>query len=823
MFLRNRLILSVLAVTLSLGLAACKSAEERAEEYYQNALTLAAEDDYDRAIVALRNVFELDGSHREARRMMAGILLDERGNRQQAYSQYLRLAEQYPDDLDARVALAQIAFAATNWEELERHGAQAAELAPDDPRVVPLSTARAYRAAVLANDVTARRDAADAARTLLTDQPDNMVLRSVVIDDLLRGGDLRGAMTEIDLMLQRAPDNILYHQQRLNILAELGDMDGLEQQLRVMITQFPDDTVHKATLLRFYLARDELDAAETFLRDLVADAPADDPTAKGDLIRFLAEYRTIAAAKEEISATVATVADPLPFLIIDAGLDFARGAGSAAIATLENAIDAHATSPQVQTARVTLARMLVATGNEVGARARIEQVLAEDATNAEALKLRAGWLTADDRTEEAIAALRTALDSTPDDAQAMTLMADAYIRSGRPQLARDFRALAVDASGNAPAESIRYAQMLINDESYLPAEDILISSLRLNAENPDLLLALGRLYLEMEDFPRTQQVVATLRRLETTAADAAANGIEAERINRQSGRDDALAYLEELANRSDADQTARIALVRARISSGDIEGALAQALDMTAANPENDDLRFMAATTQALAGDLEAAEATFRALLATDPGRTPVWLELSQLAQRKGDRDAAKAVIDEALAQLPDVPSLLWAKASFLEEDGDIDGAIAIYEDLYAQNSGALVIANNLASLLSTYRDDAESLERAWTVARRFSDTSFAPVQDTYGWILHRRGDSAGALPYLESAAAGLPDDPLAQYHLGQTYAALDRPADALAQFQRAVTLAGPGDTRPQIATARQQIQTLLDAAQNDTAEGATE
>lgn len=820
MFFGHRLILPVLAVVVAFGLSACKTAEERAEEHYQSALTLAAEEDYDRAMVALRNVFELDGNHREARRMMADILLNERGNRQQAYRQYLRLAEQYPDDLEARIALAQIAFSATNWEELDRHGARAAELAPDDPRVVPLSTARTYRAAVLANDMPARRAAADTARRLLDDQPDNMVLRSVVIDALLRGGDLQGAMTEINQMLDRDPGNILYHQQRLNILAELGDLDGLEQQLRTMIAQFPDDTVHKATLLRFYLSREKLDAAEAFLRELVADAPEDDPTAKGDLIRFLAEYRSIAAAKEEISATIGTVADPLPFLIIDAGLDFASGAGSAAVATLETALDAHGASPQAQTARVTLARMLATMGNEVGARARVEDVLAEDPSNAEALKLRAGWLIADDQADEAISALRTALDRSPEDAAAMSLMADAYIRSGRPQLARDFRALAVDASGNAPAESIRYARLLMGDASYLPAEDILISSLRLNADNPDLLLTLGQLYLEMEDYARAQQVVATLRRIGTETTAAAANRVEAELINRQSGRDDALAFLEGLATRSDAALADRIALVRARIRSDDAAGALDMAQAIAADAPDNDELQFLVGTTQALAGELDASADTFSALLEAEPRRPTVWLALSQLAQRQGDRDRARDLVDTALGHLPDDARLLWAKASFLEQDGDIDGAIAIYEDLYAQNSGAMVVANNLASLLSTYRDDAESLERAWTVARRFSDTTFPEVQDTYGWILHRRGDSAAALPYLEAAAQALPGEPLAQYHLGQVYAALDRPGDALAQFQRTVSLAGPGDTRPQIVTARREIQTLLDSGVSPT-EGA--
>ncbi|MGC9418483.1 MAG: tetratricopeptide repeat protein, partial [Rhodovulum sp.] len=157
--------------------------------------------------------------------------------------------------------------------------------------------------------------------------------------------------------------------------------------------------------------------------------------------------------------------------------------------------------------------------------------------------------------------------------------------------------------------------------------------------------------------------------------------------------------------------------------------------------------------------------------------------------------------------------NLLWAKASFEEQDGDVDGAIEIYETLYAQNSSSVVVANNLASLLATYRDDAASLDRAWTIARRLRDADAPALQDTYGWILHRRGNSAEALPYLEAAAQGLPNDPLVQYHLGQAYIALDQPQDALEQFRKAVEIAGPADTRPQIEDARVLVQSLQDAA----------
>jgi tetratricopeptide (TPR) repeat protein len=110
---------------------------------------------------------------------------------------------------------------------------------------------------------------------------------------------------------------------------------------------------------------------------------------------------------------------------------------------------------------------------------------------------------------------------------------------------------------------------------------------------------------------------------------------------------------------------------------------------------------------------------------------------------------------------------------------------------------------------MSTYREDTESLERAYRIARRLRGSEFAPFQDTYGWIAYRQGDYEEALDHLEPAAATLADDPLVQFHLGMTYAALERNEEALAQLQRAIDLAGPEDERAQFDTAREEIARL--------------
>ena len=164
------------------------------------------------------------------------------------------------------------------------------------------------------------------------------------------------------------------------------------------------------------------------------------------------------------------------------------------------------------------------------------------------------------------------------------------------------------------------------------------------------------------------------------------------------------------------------------------------------------------------------------------------------------DAAAARQALLDGLKASPEDLRLNWALAGVLERDGDIQGAIGIYERLYAADSNNLIIANNLASLLATGDEGADSLERAHEIARRLRDREVPAFQDTYGWIAFRRGDLDTALAALESAAPGLPGDPTVQYHLARTYTALGRGAEALAQFRKVVEAVGDGP-RPDFMT----------------------
>ncbi len=120
------------------------------------------------------------------------------------------------------------------------------------------------------------------------------------------------------------------------------------------------------------------------------------------------------------------------------------------------------------------------------------------------------------------------------------------------------------------------------------------------------------------------------------------------------------------------------------------------------------------------------------------------------------------------------------------------------------------------------HRTDPASLERAYAVARRLRGLDVPAFQDTYGWIAFRRGEIDEALAHLEPAAAGLPDERWVQYHLGMAYAGAGRTDDARKQLERALELAGPDSTLPQMAEAKKKLDELNSTPSTGTAAPAT-
>lgn len=806
MTIRRMIAAASIAATLGL-LSACDSSEQRAEKYYQSGMEYLEKGDIDRALVEFRNVFKLDGRHKEARLAYARAEM-KRGNLREAYSQYLRLIEQYPDDLEGRRALASIAVRSGNWAEARKNIDAVFVIAPNDPETILNKTVMDYGQATENNDADAMVQAAKAARQLRKDFPNDMMLRRIGIDDLLRQHELDAAARELDEAIALAPDDATLYATRLSVYAAQNDLEKVEAGLVEMVGRFPDAPEMTDALVRWYLARNQKDKAEDLLRARITAKPEDSQRLLL-LIRFLAEQRGPDAAIAELDKVIAAGNGTAVLASARAGFLFDMGKRDEAISAMQDIVKQKMPTDDLVKIKVGLARMQSVAGNQVAARALVEEVLAEKPDDVEALKLKAGWLILDDNVGEAITLLRTALGVAPRDASVMTLMAQAYERDGNRDLMREMLASAVEASGRAPEESARYAQLLMADNKLLPAESVLLDALRLSPGNVMLLVPLGRVYLAMNDWNRAGDVARQMGQIADPAAKAGAESLHAEILAGQQNTAEALNYLQDLANAKDAGLPPKIAVVRAHLANNQVAEAETYLDELLKQYPDEPTLRFLDASIQGLKGDVAKAESGYRALLSEDSKRLPVWMALYRLLAGNGDRAKAQTTLEEALAVYPGEGELLWAKAGMLEQDRKFEEAITIYEDLYKRNSANPIVANNLASLLSNHRSDPESLAKAEVIARRLRGSNIGPYQDTYGWIAFLRGNYTEALPELESAAKALPDEPTVQFHLAKTYEALDRKVDALAAYRRALSLAGDGNAEEFAVESRKAVENL--------------
>ena len=119
--------------------------------------------------------------------------------------------------------------------------------------------------------------------------------------------------------------------------------------------------------------------------------------------------------------------------------------------------------------------------------------------------------------------------------------------------------------------------------------------------------------------------------------------------------------------------------------------------------------------------------------------------------------------------------------------EGNYEAAIKEYDGLLQDEPGSMIVANNLASLLTDHRTDKPSLERARALAAALQQSQVPYFKDTLGWVQFRSGEFKSAVSLLEQAASELPRIAVIRYHLGESYLAVgqnDKARDHLKEAQ---------------------------------------
>jgi tetratricopeptide (TPR) repeat protein len=219
--------------------------------------------------------------------------------------------------------------------------------------------------------------------------------------------------------------------------------------------------------------------------------------------------------------------------------------------------------------------------------------------------------------------------------------------------------------------------------------------------------------------------------------------------------------------------------------------------------------------------DWDAAVTELKRAIAAAPDKTSLQVYLAGVYQRRGDLPAAVQLMQELIAANP------TDDADLHYDLGVIYGEADDRERSFEQMNKVLELDPNHASALNymgySLAEKGEHLDEAEKMIRRAialkPDDGY--ITDSLGWLFYQRGlrqQAAGqrdlsrssfnaARSQLEHALSLLDKaDPVITWHLGDTYRSLARYEDALATYQRALSLSPEDDDAAKI---REQIESL--------------
>ena len=94
--------------------------------------------------------------------------------------------------------------------------------------------------------------------------------------------------------------------------------------------------------------------------------------------------------------------------------------------------------------------------------------------------------------------------------------------------------------------------------------------------------------------------------------------------------------------------------------------------------------------------------------------------------------------------------------------------------------------------LLTTYREDGVSHEKAGQLVRGFRNSTNPAYLNTYGWVRFRQGQLDEAVSYLRRASTAVPENPVMHYHLAMALLASGDSAQGRAELEKALASPQP-------------------------------
>ncbi len=761
--------------------AACSSPEQRLEKYTISGTEFLEEGDLGRANIQFQNALKINEEHVPALNGLVEIA-ERKNDFQSMFAVLQTIIRLQPENVDAQVKIGKLYLVGSDETAAIEHAENALAIEPDNIDATALKAAVRLK---LGDTI----GAVELAQKVLAEDPANSEAVTVVATERSLAGDYEGALAELDRAIALNSDVAILQLLRISLLAKMERTEDVSAAYATLIERFPEEPAYRRVYTIDLLKRNEYDGAIEQLEKIVELEP-ENLDAKLDVIRILLDQKGEAVATERLRAYVESTSD-------DIDLKFALVAFLRQTNDLEGASALLSELTQFDDMDVVLRAKNEITNNLLKsekideAKALIAEVLEVDERNTDALIKRAGLAIEDGEYDAAILDLRTALDNSPDSADAMVLMALAFEQQDNPSFARTEFAKAFEASSQSPKVGLAFAKFHLRQDDPGRAETVLTDTLAANPGDLETLKLLAGVRLSQQNWRGAEEVGLIIERLEneTELADYIKSAA-------YEGLGDYDRMIDDLTARNENSPLASrplATLVGAYLRSDRADEA--EELLQRIIDAEDDDYSAHVLLAQVYGAQQETEKAVdiLTKAVDVDPARSEAYELLYRFYQGSGQREKARELIEDGLQRSPDNTALQVFQADRLLSDGRPEEALSLYETLIETRPNNRVVANNFVSLSSDLRQDAASIARALEVARILEDEENPFFLDTVGWAYYRAGDLDKAIEFLSVADEGAPQNPEIAYHLGVALHAAGNSDDAKPILERALTLGGDG------------------------------
>jgi tetratricopeptide (TPR) repeat protein len=734
------------------------SKEDKRDAFMENAGKLEERGDCAKAGEEARSALEIDPDHAGGYLLLGRCALKEK-KPADALRHFTRAHELDPAGFEALNNLGRLALLADDLPDAEGYIAKALALRPDSVAV------KAMRGSLLLrkNDIAQAQQVLEEA---VKNDPTNEEAVVALATAYLNGGNAEHSRSLLEYSLERKPDSSAMLALLLNLTFREEKYAAAEAYLGKLLALHPEDEHLVIQMADFFSLLGKEKEGPAYLASYLETHPRADAARVRLAELYLAEGNTGKALETLEGAPV-----PVPAVRLAKGALLLRSgrAEEGAIALLALGRDPGA-GEHGNSALMTLANAYLQQGKRDEAAKILTERIARGDNILEAYALRGRVYSLLQRHAEAAADFSIVAQKSPSDPAPALALAEALNAAGKVEQAEKTIRDLIALSPNAPHAYIALANHFMARTDPYAALDAIHEGQKAVADSPELLLAEADVLIREQRYTEAEDLLTPMTAKDKNRVPAFLR-LAAVHAARQD-YDKAVKAYDKVLEKAPAAMPAVEGRIRAHLAAGEPDKALAFAERREKSNPADPMAAFMTGELSLVNKDARKAEHAFYRALELAPQWEQPATRLAQIYTAGKRLDEGIAAVKALAAKKPDAVAPQVLLANLQEEKQDWIAAEQSYRGILAKQPDNVLAANNLAYLLSRSNPTPGRLREAEGYASLAAATGNPITLDTLGWIQHMLGKTAEAERALRKAREENRENPVLAYHLAAVLSA---------------------------------------------------